>query len=253
MIVEAPYLDLEGGKKRWKSYSLHKQPIGYFKKIFLRELNWKSISGPVDRNGMRKKYVYNSSSFSLEFWSHLLKTMLEGWKNEKLGLRMLPFSERHLIGRGGNIYTLAVVFCSKFWSRLIKKMLEKSRTMGAPIFWLRDVQNKLKCIAKVLTNSQAKPLLLSIGKKGTNMAWSYLDVMGGDCAPESYVVLGVAISHLKSSSVGAFTWSSLRWFQLVVVRKKERVLVLVGTWMRHLKKSGVQGCLSVCDVLYCKV
>ena len=43
------------------------------------------------------------------------------------------------------------------------------------------------------------------------------------------MVLWVAIRRLKSSSVGAFTWSSLRWFQSVVVgTKKERVLVLFG-------------------------
>ena len=45
------------------------------------------------------------------------------------------------------------------------------------------------------------------------------------------MVLPMAVRLLKSlsSNVGAFTWSSLRWFQLLVVRPKNLgVLVLVG-------------------------
>ena len=49
---------------------------------------------------------------------------------------------------------------------------------------------------------------------------------GGECTRANHVMLWVAIRRLKSSSVGAFTWSSLRRFQSVVVRTKKRVLVL---------------------------
>ena len=154
---------------------------------------------------------------------------------------------------GGKYIHTGSSFLLKFWSRLIKKRCWKKGPWVLPFSDWETFRTRLKCVAKVLTKSQAKLLLLYIGKEGTNMALSYLDATRGDCEPGSFMVLGVAIRHLKSSGVGAFTWSSLRWFQLVVVRKKERVLVLVGTWMRHLKRSGVQGCLSVCDVLYCKV
>ena len=51
---------------------------------------------------------------------------------------MLPFSERRLIGRGGNIYIYTgSSFLLKVLVLFDKKdvgKLEKSRTMGAPIF-----------------------------------------------------------------------------------------------------------------------
>ena len=48
--------------------------------------------------------------------------------------------------------------------------------------------------------------------------------MAGECAHANQMVLWVAIHSLKSSSVGAFTWSSLRWFRSVVVRAKKEFL-----------------------------
>ena len=51
-------------------------------------------------------------------------------------------------------------------------------------------------------------------------------MMEGECTCANHMMLWVAIRHLKSSTVGAFTWSSLRWFQSVVVRTKKRALVM---------------------------
>ena len=43
-------------------------------------------------------------------------------------------------------------------------------------------------------------------------------------ARANQMVLWMVIHRLKSSSVGAFTWSSLRWFQSVVVQTKKEFL-----------------------------
>ena len=78
----------------------------------------------------------------------------------------------------------------------------------------------------------------------TVISWSWCDMslaltlginaMGGECAHANQMALWVVIHRLKSSSVGAFTWSSLRWFQSVVVwTKKKRVLVLFSIWVRN--------------------
>lgn len=47
------------------------------------------------------------------------------------------------------------------------------------------------------------------------------------------MVLGVVISCLKFLSMGTFTWSSLRWFRLVVVptkKKKDFLCYSVFEW-----------------------
>ena len=72
---------------------------------------------------------------------------------------------------------------------------------------------------------------------------SGIDATGVVCTHANQMVLWVTIRSLKSSSVGAFTWSSLRWFQSVVVQtKKEFLCCSVLEW-------GVKCCLSVCNVL----
>ena len=43
-------------------------------------------------------------------------------------------------------------------------------------------------------------------------------------------MLEVVITCLKSQSVGAFTWLSLRWFQLVVVQTKKVEFRIASDW-----------------------
>ena len=90
----------------------------------------------------------------------------------------------------------------------------------------------------------------------SSLSWSWrdtsldltlgIDAMGRECARANQMVLWVTIHCLKSSSVGAFTWLSLRWLQSVVVQtKKEFLCCSVFEWGT---KNGLElsvACLSI--------
>ena len=79
--------------------------------------------------------------------------------------------------------------------------------------------------------------------------------MGGEWAHANQMVLRVVIRRLKSSSVGAFTWSSLRWFQSVVVRTKKEKKEFLCSVFKWGTKKGFEfsvACLSI-NVLHCEV
>ena len=68
------------------------------------------------------------------------------------------------------------------------------------------------------------------------------------------MVFRVAISCLKSSSVGTFTGSSLRWFQSVVVwTQKEFFYCSVSEWGTRKGLEVRAASVFVFDVVYCKV
>ena len=62
------------------------------------------------------------------------------------------------------------------------------------------------------------------------------NMMGGAWVHANQMVLRVVICHLKSSSVGAFTWSSLRWFQSVVVWTKKKSSCVVQYLSEELRR-----------------
>ena len=88
------------------------------------------------------------------------------------------------------------------------------------------------------------------------------NMMGGAWVHANQMVLRVVICRLKSSSVGAFTWSSLRWFQLVVVwtkrkrkKKKEKNEFLCCSVFEWGTKKGFEFSVAFLfiNVLHCEV
>ena len=95
---------------------------------------------------------------------------------------------------------LVMVWSIQIWC--LKAML-----MQVPPFWLLDFD-----------------VTVSLSVMHHRYRWDRRGVCMSLCANQ--MVLWVVIYCFKSSSVGAFTWSSLRWFQSMVVRTKKRVLML---------------------------